>query len=125
MRTFGLITILTVVAARVLLWAGRCRHRGKLGLLPPVTAADGSRISARWYCPDCRAEWPAGIDRVGTSKTIRKFDGYDQSKAPLAAAKAEQLNKRRTAAALERAGQMPRPGSTRKKPTPFPRRQVG
>jgi hypothetical protein len=80
----------------------RCRHRDRLGLLPPTTLADGTRLSARWYCDECGKTWTASFDR--DTAPVVKFTGYDQSKAPAAARHAAELRERQQAAAVRRAG---------------------
>jgi hypothetical protein len=80
----------------------RCRHTGQLGLLPPTTMADGSRLPARWFCDSCGRTWDASFER--DSVPVVKYSGYDQTKAPLAAKQAADLRERQQAAAVRRAG---------------------
>lgn len=98
---------LAVMAAATILGVGawhvlRCHHPGPLGLLPPVFNADGSRTAAQWFCDKCGRSWPAAIERE--QRTVRRFEGYDQSKAIGAARRAEDLRKRQQSLALRRAG---------------------
>ncbi|ODS56125.1 MAG: hypothetical protein ABS36_06810 [Acidobacteria bacterium SCN 69-37] len=90
-------------AGLLLYWFGRCRHGGRLGLLPPTTNADGSRTPARWYCDQCGRSWPAGLDEHDSAPVVR-FSGYDPSKLPAAARRAAMLEKQRQALAVKRAG---------------------
>lgn len=90
------------VGAGFLYWFGRCHHRGRLGLLPPTTSADGSRTPARWYCDSCGRSWPAGLEHDRTP--IVRFSGYDQTKLPAAARRAATLEKQRQSLAVRRAG---------------------
>jgi hypothetical protein len=80
----------------------RCHHTGQLGLLPPTTMADGSRLPARWFCDACGHTWEASFER--DSVPVVKYTGYDQTKAPLAAKQAADLRERQQAAAVRRAG---------------------
>ena len=81
---------------------GFCHHPGPLGLMPPVTNADGTRTQAQWFCDQCGRSWPAEIG--GELRLVRRFDGYDQTKAIDSARRAEELTKRQRALALKRAG---------------------
>jgi len=85
---------------------GRCHHSDRLGLLPPTTLADGSRVPARWYCDGCGKTWDAAFDR--DTAPVVKFSGYDQTKAPAAARQAADLRERQQAAAVKRAGYVTR-----------------
>lgn len=90
--------------------AFRCYHPGPLGLLPPVTAEDGTRLPARWFCDVCGKEWPANFERE--HKPVTRFEGYDESKATTAARRADELYRKQQALALRRAGvevRRPRP----------------
>jgi hypothetical protein len=80
----------------------RCRHPGRLGLLPPSLLPDGTRTQAQWYCDACGKTWPAAFKHEQTP--IVKYAGFDQSKAPAAARRAADLERRRQAAAVRRAG---------------------
>jgi hypothetical protein len=91
----------------------RCRHRDRLGLLPPTTLADGTRLSARWYCDECGKTWNASFER--DTAPVVKFTGYDQSKAPAAARQAAELRERQQAAAVRRAGYAARRAASRAK----------
>lgn len=98
---------LAVMAAATILGVGawhvlRCHHPGPLGLLPPVFNPDGSRTVAQWFCDKCGRSWPAAMERE--QRTVRRFEGYDQSKASGAARRAEELRKRQQTLALRRAG---------------------
>jgi hypothetical protein len=94
---------LAAVAGGVGVWQlGRCRHGGPLGLLPPTTSLDGAQVPARWYCDACGRTWPAVFEHG--HPPIRKFDGYDQTKAVKAARRADDLARRQRALALRRAG---------------------
>jgi hypothetical protein len=91
-----------VVGGVGVFWLGQCRHPGPLGLLPPTTEADGSAVPARWYCDSCGKTWPAEFDHG--HPPVRKFDGYDPTKAVTAARRADDLARRQRALALRRAG---------------------
>lgn len=100
-------TVLFVVAGVVgagfaLFWIGRCRHGGRLGLLPPTLTEDGTRLPARWFCDACGRSWPAGLE--SERATIVRFSGYDQTKLPAAARRAAALEKQRHSLAVKRAG---------------------
>jgi hypothetical protein len=106
-----------VAALSVAAWhASICRHRGPLGLLPATTALDGTRLPPRWYCDSCGASWVAHFERERAP--IRKFTGYDESKAVTAAKRAAELADRQRALALQRAGL--RPTGRKVKPVPEP-----
>ena len=83
-------------------WFGRCHHPSPLGLLPPTTDADGVRHPPRWFCGACGASWIAEFNR--DSEPIRRFDGFDSSKAESAARRADELERRQRALAVRRAG---------------------
>jgi hypothetical protein len=113
------------VCAIVAIWRSAwCRHAGPLGLLPPVANADGTRSPARWFCDHCGKTWPATFERE--QRPVLRFVGYDQSKAPHAARRAEALERRQRVLALRRAGFAPE----RRRPereaevVPMPLRQV-
>jgi hypothetical protein len=59
-------------------------------------------VPARWYCDACGRTWPAVFEHGHAP--IRKFDGYDQTKAVKAARRADDLARRQRALALRRAG---------------------
>jgi len=85
------------------LWRfGRCHHPAPLGLLPPRTDDDGAQLPARWFCDACGKTWPAVFERG--RQPIRRFEGYDQSKAVSAARRAKDFARRQRALALRRAG---------------------
>ena len=82
-----------------------CRHPGPLGLLPPVTNADGTRSPAHWFCDRCGKTWVASFEREQTP--ILRYGGFDQSKAEHAARRADELERRQRTLALRRAGLTP------------------
>lgn len=100
-REAGLIVLglCVVVVAWRSAW---CRHAGPLGLLPPVTNADGTRSSAQWFCDRCGKTWPAAFER--DQSPILRFDGYDPSKALHAARRADELERHQRRLAVRRAG---------------------
>jgi len=79
----------------------RCRHPSP-GLLPPVTAADGSRVGARWCCHECGKVWDAAFEHG--ARPIQKYSGYDESKAIASARRAENLTRQQRDLAVRRAG---------------------
>jgi hypothetical protein len=81
---------------------GRCHHPGPLGLLPPSTDDAGQPVPARWFCDACGKSWPAAFDHG--QPPVRRFDGYDPSKAVTAAKRADDLARRQRALAVRRAG---------------------
>jgi hypothetical protein len=83
-------------------WFGRCHHTGGLGLLPPVTDADGSRQPARWYCDSCGRSWPADLEHE--RRPIVRYSGYDETKLPAAARRAAVAERQRQTLAVQRAG---------------------
>ena len=90
----------------------RCRGRvlafrpvpdtGPLGLLPPSTDDAGLPVPARWFCDACGQIWPAAIEHG--HPPVRRFEGYDPTKAVNAAKRADDLARRQRALALKRAG---------------------
>jgi hypothetical protein len=104
LRPLGL-TGLAVALAMIVWRLGHCRHPGPLGLQPPITNADGTRTEAHWYCDHCGRSWPAAFEHE--ARVVRRFDGYDQTKAFDAARRAEELTKRQRHLALRRAGLEP------------------
>jgi len=103
-REVGLIGL--ALCAVVAVWRSAwCRHPGPLGLLPPLNNADGTRSPAQWFCDRCGKAWPAAFEREHSP--VPRFDGYDQSKAPDAARRAQELERRQRALALRRAGLVP------------------
>jgi hypothetical protein len=100
----AVLGILLGVALASLLgaYAFRCHHPAPLGLLPPTTDADGTRLPARWFCERCGGTWPAGFEHE--HRPIPRYEGFDQSKAPEAARRADDLYKKKHAMALKRAG---------------------
>ena len=105
-------TFVSVAGVTALTW--RCRHAGPLGLLPPTTNADGTRTSPRWYCDACGKSWPAVFDR--TQHPVRRFEGYDESKAVEAARRADELYRKQHAIARKRAGYETLPQRPRRAP---------
>ena len=99
-RVAAVLTFAGVAAVTALTW--RCRHSGPLGLLPPTTNADGTRTAAQWYCDACGKSWPAVFDR--SQQPVRRFEGYDESKAVDAARRADELYRKQHAIARKRAG---------------------
>lgn len=100
--------LLAAIVAGVGFWQfGRCHHQGPLGLLP-TTQPDGSTVPARWFCDACGRTWPASFEHG--HPPIRRFQGYDPTKAVNAAKRADDLARRQRALALKRAGlETPRP----------------
>lgn len=95
--------VLVAGVCGVALWQlGRCRHRGPLGLLPPIHNADGTDVPARWFCDACSRTWPAVFER--DQHPVMRFEGYDESKAQNSARRADELERRQRALALRRAG---------------------
>lgn len=99
------VPFLVLASAAAVWWLGPCHHPGPLGLLPPVTNADGTRTHAQWFCDQCGKAWPAEFRRE--HQPVRRFEGHDESKAVTAARRAEELVKRRRTLALRRAGMEP------------------
>jgi hypothetical protein len=64
--------------------------------------ADGHQLPARWYCPQCEAEWPAAFEHDHTP--VQRFSGYDAGKAVVAARRATELETQQRRLALVRAG---------------------
>jgi hypothetical protein len=112
----GAIVLAGGVGALALWWFGRCHHPSPLGLLPPTTDADGVRQPARWFCGACSATWVAEFSR--DREPVRRFDGFDATKAEHAARRADELERRQRALAVRRAGldpaaSTPRPSRSR------------
>lgn len=121
-RVAGLIAGMTVVALMTMVWgvsgwtigaglvvlavacwfAAQCTHGGRLGLLPPMADADGRMQPARWYCPQCEAEWPASFEN--DRHPVQKFSGYDEGKAIASAQRASHLEMQQRRLAVARAG---------------------
>jgi hypothetical protein len=93
------------VGLAVLGWAVRCPHPGPLGLLPPLTTSEGTRTSPQWFCSRCGKTWAAAFDH--DHPPIRRFDGFDESKAGAAAKRAEMLERQQRALAVRRSGVEP------------------
>lgn len=95
--------VLSLAALAAVMWQfARCRHTGPLGLLPPVHDETGALVPARWYCDQCGKSWPAVFERE--QQPITRFAGYDESKAPAASRRADELARRQRALAMRRAG---------------------
>lgn len=106
------MVLATVVATAGLWQFGRCHHPGPLGLLPPSTDDAGQPVPARWFCDGCGKSWPAAFEHG--QPPVRRFDGYDPSKAVTAARRADDLARRQRALAVKRAGlEAPRPPKIR------------
>jgi hypothetical protein len=101
----GAIVFISGFGVLAVWWFGRCHHPSPLGLLPPTTDADGTRQPARWFCGACGTSWVAEFDR--DREPIRRFDGFDASKAEHAARRADELERRQRALAVRRAGLEP------------------
>jgi len=99
-RAIGILAIAGVGAYAVAQLL-RCRHPSP-GLLPPVTADDGSRTGPRWCCHECGKVWPAAFEHE--SRPIQKYTGYDESKATAAARRAEALTRQQRGLAVRRSG---------------------
>jgi hypothetical protein len=97
-----MMVLATVVAAAGLWQFGRCHHPGPLGLLPPSTDDAGQPVPARWFCDGCGKSWPAAFEHG--QPPVRRFEGYDPSKAVTAAKRADDLARRQRALAVKRAG---------------------
>ena len=106
LRTPGLtwwaFAILVAGASAVAWRIASCAHAGPLALLPRTTAIDGRLLPPRWHCDACDKTWAADLSRDQTP--VRRFSGYDESKAVLSAQRAVDLVDRRRALAVERSG---------------------
>jgi hypothetical protein len=101
--TYRLAMIVPLAAAAAVVWrVWQCHHPGPLGLLPPTTDVDGTRLPARWFCDACGASWPARFERE--QQPVRRFEGFDESKAANAARRADALFRRQHQLASRRAG---------------------
>jgi hypothetical protein len=98
----GVVVLVIGLGGLAVWWFGRCHHPSPLGLLPPTTDAEGNRQPARWFCGACGVSWVAEFNR--DSEPIRRFDGFDGSKAKDAARRADELERRQRALAVRRAG---------------------
>jgi hypothetical protein len=95
-----------MIAASWLAWRlSVCPHNGPLALLPATTDFDGTTLPPRWFCDACGKEWAAHFEKEQTP--VRKFIGYDESKAVGAAKRAAELVERQRQLALQRAGLRP------------------
>jgi hypothetical protein len=70
-----------------------------------VTNADGTRSAAHWFCDRCGKTWAASFEKEHTP--VRRYDGFDQSKAAHAARRADELERRQRTLAMRRAGLTP------------------
>lgn len=95
-----------------------CPHGGPLALLPATTDMDGTMLPPRWHCDACGKTWVANFEKEQTP--VRKFSGYDESKAVRAAKRAAELADRQRALALQRAGLRPATSAKKVKPMPEP-----
>jgi len=113
--TYRLAMVLPLAAAAAVVWrVWQCNHPGPLGLLPPVTDANGTRQPARWFCDACGNSWPAIFER--DQQPVRRFEGYDESKAAGAARRADELFRRQHQLAIRRAGAAERPAEPKRRP---------
>jgi hypothetical protein len=109
--------MLLVACAGALAWRlSLCPHPGPLALLPATRDLDGTPLPARWYCDTCGQSWAANFEKEQTP--VRRFTGYDESKAVHAAKRAAELADRQRALALQRAGL--RPSAKKAKPVREP-----
>ena len=103
----------TGVAAVVAVGLNRCRH--PYPALQPAMRDDGGDLQpARWLCHDCGRSWPAVFERE--TRPVLRYGGFEQHKAIEAARRADELDARRRALAVDRAG-LP---SLRSVPGPVP-----
>jgi hypothetical protein len=109
------LTLGIAVAGILAVKLSGCSHDGPLALLP-ATRTSRARAATRWFCDECGKTWAANFDKVQTP--VRKFTGYDESKAVNAAKRASDLVDRQRALALQRAGM--RPAATTRKPKAAP-----
>jgi hypothetical protein len=121
-----IVTAVAGVLGMSVWFFGRCPHPRPLGLLPPVTDAAGNRTPAQWYCGQCGQQFPATFEHARSP--LPRFRGYDESKAPVAARRAAELDDRRRQLAVRRAGMTKRPdlerGLSRQGPVPVPGRRL-
>jgi hypothetical protein len=59
-------------------------------------------LPPRWHCDACDKTWAVDLSREQTP--VRRFSGYDESKAVLSAGRAVDLADGRRALAVERSG---------------------
>lgn len=102
------------IAASAVWWLSKCHHPRPLALLPPTTDATGQRSQSRWFCGACGQTWPADFHRDHTP--VPRFTGYDESKAPAAAKRADKLAQRQRELAVRRAGMSRRPPAAKPRP---------
>lgn len=102
-----MIVMAAAAAASVVYLLSRCQHPAP-GLLPPTTADDGTRVSARWFCDECGKTWAAGFDE-GVTRPVARYSGYDESKLVSSARRAEQHARQQRELAVRRAGIGARP----------------
>ena len=95
------IAALAAGALILVIMTRRCAHRHPT-LLPPVKGAGPDRDHARWYCDRCGVTWDATLEPVSRPRVI--YNGYDESKAVSAAARADALEEQRRRLAVRRAG---------------------
>jgi hypothetical protein len=98
----GVALVVGAILAGAIWMMSRCRHPGRLGLLPPSALADGTRLPARWFCDACGKSWPAAFEHENTP--VVRYSGFDETKAPAAARRAADLDRRKQALAVKRAG---------------------
>jgi hypothetical protein len=84
-----------------------------LAVQSPWTA-NGTRQPARWFCDACGNSWPAIFER--DQQPVRRFEGYDESKAAGAARRADELFRRQHQLAIRRAGAAERPAEPKRRP---------
>ena len=121
--TYRLAMVLPLAAAAAVVWrVWQCHHPGPLGLLPPTTDVDGSRLPARWFCDACGHSWPAVFERA--QQPVRRFEGFDESKAADAARRADELFRRQHQLAIRRAGGAERAPSEAKRRVRRPAAQI-
>lgn len=109
-----------VIAGAVAWRLSVCQHDGPLALLPSTTDIDGAPLPPRWFCDACGRTWAANFEKEQTP--VRKFTGYDESKAVNAAKRASELAERQRVLALQRAGLRPAAGARKVKSVPEPAR---
>ena len=91
----------TAIASVVAVGMNRCRH--PYPALQPAMRDDGGELQpARWYCHDCGRSWAAIFERETTP--VLRYSGFEQEKAIEAARRADELDARRRALAVDRAG---------------------
>ena len=91
----------TGVAAVLAVGLNRCRHPYP-ALQPAMRDDQGELQPARWYCHDCGRSWEAVFERE--TKPVLRYGGFEQHKLLEAARRADELDARRRALAIDRAG---------------------